>query len=337
MTHAVKIVDATLREGKQTLQRGLTEQEIFSLAEHIISLGIDQLEVGHAAISKKEVRMLQGLKLRFPGISLMTHARAMISDIEASINAGVDWVGIFISTNEYAKYRIADFSIEKVMEKVALSIAFAKKHHLKVRFTLEDCSRTNQQLAFDLFDQALRAGADRICLADTLGILEPAEVEYAIRTLVNRYGDIPVEVHFHNDRGLAMANALQAITSGASWISSSVNGIGERAGITDTCVLLANLYYKNLRTLPVEANLKEVSHLVADTMGFLVDEHRPVIGEKAFSHVADLHVKAMEKHLSAYNWVNPEIFGQETCIVGSGKGFTPPLTSENDSLTELKI
>lgn len=311
----VRIIDATLREGKQSLQKELSNDDILNISEKIISLGVNQLEVGHAAISDNEVKMLRSIKENFPETSLMTHARAITNDVEKAIDANVDWIGIFISANDYAKFRINNFSVEKVIERVQRSVELAKTNNLKVRFTLEDCSRTDSSLMLNIFENAIKWGADRICLADTLGILEPKEVERTIQMLVSKYKDVPLEVHFHNDRGLAMANALQAIESGASWVSSSINGIGERAGITDSCLLLANLHYKELRPIPKDANIKEVSDFIATTTRLSVDEHRPVIGEKAFSHIADLHVKAMNKNTSSYNWVNPELFGRQTKLI----------------------
>jgi len=127
MKSSVKIIDSTLREGKQSLEKSITEREMLELTEKIISLEIDQLEVGHAAISKEEIMMLRSIKKHFPKISLMTHARAMKNDIEKAIEADVNWVGIFVSVNEYAKFRINDFSIERIMKKVEASIELAKK------------------------------------------------------------------------------------------------------------------------------------------------------------------------------------------------------------------
>ncbi len=319
--NSTKIIDSTLREGKQSLQRELSNKDILNIAGKVISLGIDQLEVGHAAISKNEIKILRSIKKNFPETSLMTHARAMSNDIEKAIDANVDWIGIFISANNYARFRINDYSIEKIMERIQRSIELAKINNIKVRFTLEDSSRTDRSLMLKIFEQAINWGADRICLADTLGILEPKEVDTAIQMLMKKIKDVPIEVHFHNDRGLAMANALQAMESGASWISSSINGIGERAGITDTCLLLANLHYKKLRPIPKNVSIKEVSNYIAMTTGFLVDEHRPVIGEKVFSHVADLHVKAMNKDTSSYNWINPGILGQRTKLIRKEKSL----------------
>lgn len=322
------IIDATLREGKQSLRNELPNSTILRLAEKIISLGVDQLEVGHAAISPKEISALRSIKANFPDVSLLTHSRAMVSDVEKAIEAGVDWIGIFISTNQYAKYRIRDFSIEKVIDSSAQSIALAKSNGLKVRFTIEDSTRTNPQLLRMVYENAIALGADRICLADTLGILEPKEVEQTVKMLRAHHPEIPLEVHFHNDRGLAMANALQAISAGACWISASVNGIGERAGITDTCLLLANLHYMGLRAIDANMNIKEVSEMIASATHLAVDPHRPVIGEKAFMHVADLHVKAMKKHSGTYNWIDPTLLGQQTQCVE-----TSPPPAATDALT----
>jgi 2-isopropylmalate synthase len=112
-----------------------------------------------------------------------------------------------------------------------------------------------------------------------------------------------------------MANTLEAIELGVQWISSSINGIGERAGITDTCLLLANLHYKAIRSLVPTITIKEVSDFVAATLQSPVDEHRPATGQKIFSHVADLHVKAMKKNASAYNWIDPELLGHQTALI----------------------
>ncbi len=240
----IKIIDATLREGKQSIQRNLSEFAILSMAEKIIKLGVNQLEVGHAAISHKEINMLRQLKKQFPDTSLLTHSRATTNDVAKAIEAQVDWIGIFISANEYAQFRVNNFSIQKVLQQIKQSVQLAKSNGLKVRFTIEDSSRTDINLLLKVFETAIQLGADRICLADTLGILEPKEVRQTVQTLVQTYKNTPLEVHFHNDRGLAMANTLAAIEAGASWISSSVNGIGERAGITDTVLLMANLHYK---------------------------------------------------------------------------------------------
>ena len=151
----LKIVDATLREGKQSIQKELLNKDILKIAEKIISLGIDQLEVGHAAISIDEVRMLKSIKKNFPATSLMTHARAISNDIERAIDAGVDWVGIFISANNYARYRINNFSIEKIKERIHESIELAKANNLNVRFTIEDCSRTNSNLMLKILKMQL--------------------------------------------------------------------------------------------------------------------------------------------------------------------------------------
>jgi 2-isopropylmalate synthase len=200
-TKSVMLVDCTLREGKQSIKKKLSVNEIILVAEQVLSLGVDQLEVGHAAISAREVNLLRQIRRIFPSISLMTHARAKREDILMASEARVDWVGIFISTNQHAAHRISNFSVQKVIDQVSESVVLAKENGLKVRFTIEDSSRTDMALMMHLFEIAVDLGADRICFADTLGILEPREVGAVVRKLTEKFSPVPLEVHLHNDRG----------------------------------------------------------------------------------------------------------------------------------------
>lgn len=300
-----KIIDCTLREGRQSLTKELTQYQILKIAEAIISLGIDQIEFGHAAKSKDEITILNKLKSLYPEISVLTHSRAKKLDVEKASESSTDWVGIFISANEYAQYKIRDFSINRVYELMHESIDTAKSNGLKVRFTLEDSSRTSNDILSDVYNRAIKYGADRICFSDTVGILEPKDTESKLNFIRKTIGQIPLETHFHDDRGLAMANALTSVDNGVEWLSSSVNGIGERSGITDTCLLLVNLHYRNSREFRSASEIIPTSTLISKITGYNIDSHRPLIGKKAFHHVADLHVKAIKKSKLTYNWIDP--------------------------------
>ncbi len=113
-----------------------------------------------------------------------------------------------------------------------------------VRFTIEDASRTAQHRINEAYDSAVATGADRICYADSVGYMEPTTVSRVVAHLKQKYLNKDLEVHFHNDRGLAVANALAAVDAGVDWISVSVNGLGERCGISDHALIATNLAYR---------------------------------------------------------------------------------------------
>ncbi len=312
MTSIPKIIDCTLREGRQALNRDISLPKIKKIIEKISSTGVEQIEIGHAGISKNEVKLLKEVVKVFPDISFLTHSRALKEDIDAVIDTGIEWIGIFISINEYAKYRINNFSLKNVLSKISDSISYAKNAGLKVRFTIEDSTRTEKELLEKAFKEAIISGADRICISDTVGILEPRDCGKLVESVQRINSNVLIEFHAHNDRGLAIANSLQAFDSGATWLSSSVNGIGERSGITDTCILLANFHYRGTKLIPEPIFLKEVSDFVSALMRVEVSNMKPVIGDHSFTHTADLHLNAMKKNTHSYNWIDPELFGIQT-------------------------
>ncbi len=311
----VRIIDATLREGCQAPGVRFSATQSVEIALALAELGVDMIECGHPAISEDEaqrVRCVATLGLDSP---VMTHARAHRGDILAAAEAGASWVGIFLGVNEVTRRtRVPNRSVEQLLQLVDDSVRYARQCGLRVRYTVEDASRTDYSSMLLAYQTALSAGADRVCFADTVGVLEPKDVATRIASL---RGDLPsaeLEVHLHDDRGLALANALAAVDAGADWVSTSVNGLGERAGITDLCLLLANVHYRGQRDLVSGSALRRISARVADYSGTVVDDRRPVIGRHAFTHTARLHVKAVLKDEEAYNWVPPEVFGARTSI-----------------------
>jgi len=183
---------------------------------------------------------------------------------------------------------------------------------------VEDASRTPLDKIILAFRTAVEAGADRLCFSDTVGILTPEEVRYQLGYLKREFPTIPFEVHFHNDRGLSMANALSAIEAGAEWISSSVNGIGERCGITDTCSLIANLAYDGHRAFPPERALMHLSETVAALSRVATSPLAPIVGRNAFRHTAKLHVVAVKRAAMSYQWLDPKLFGRSVEIAETG-------------------
>lgn len=338
----VKLIDATLREGVQAPGVRLSLEDSIEIAKALEVLGVETIEVGHPLISEDELQRVKAVASLGLKASILTHARANKKDIDAAKSSGADWVGIFAGLN--ARSRATLLSNRQEIEVINLiqdAVRHAKQLGLKVRYTVEDSSRTDMGVLKKAYEAAIQAGADRICFSDSVGKLEPNEVTEAILELKKQFPNIPLEVHFHNDRGLALANSLAAIDAGVEWISCSVNGIGERVGITDTLSMIANLHYKSssLRDLPAAGRLQKVSKLVNALTRSSVLCRQPIVGRNAFTHVAKLHKDAVKKDASSYAWIDPEKLGHKNIVdfEGISKDYSKLIVSpEIISAVELK-
>lgn len=309
-----RLVDATLREGFQAPNTHFSLTDVMEIARHLATVGTDMLEVGHPYVSPdamRHVRAVVGLKL---GLPVLSHARANPADIHAVAESGADWVGIFVGVNAISQTaRLNGRSFDAILDLITSGVSLARSLDLKVRFTVEDASRTEHDRLRAVYGAAVAAGADRICYADSVGVSEPGQVTAVFRALAQAFPGTELEGHFHNDRSLATANALAALDGGADWISVAVNGLGERCGITDHGVLAANLAYRGSRPLS-HAQGQAFSALtarVARQSGQSIPKFHPVFGDYAFTHTARLHVLAVVRDRKSYEWISPDLFGRQ--------------------------
>lgn len=225
----ISIVDTTLRDGEQTAGVVFANHEKIAIAEMLSDLGINQLEVGIPAMGGDEKEVIKSICKRNLKPSIMAWNRAVISDIENSIDCGVDAVAISISVSDIHIQHKLKTSREWVIENMVKSVEFAKKNGLYVSVNGEDASRADLKFLTTFIDAAKEAGADRFRYCDTVGVMEPFSIKDTIMKLYNRT-KFDIEMHTHNDFGLATANAIAGVLGGANYIGVTVNGLGERAG-----------------------------------------------------------------------------------------------------------
>lgn len=313
----VKIIDTTLREGVQAPGVDFNLNDSLQIAHALIALGVDMIECGHPLKSPEELERVRALTRASLSVPVLSHSRAKKEDIDAVKASGAEWIGIFVGINHTTRQaRLRDSTVPDILRFITECVGYAKRLGLKVRYTVEDASRTSMPDLMRAYGAAIDAGTDRICFADTVGLLEPHEMKNIIGQLTGIFPHTELEVHIHDDRGLAMASTLAAIDGGAKWISSSVNGIGERCGITDTLTLLANMHHRNIRSLnKIEGtSLLDVSSLVTELSGQLPDARRPISGANAFAHKARLHRLAMERDPDSYSWIDPQLVGSQIVL-----------------------
>ncbi|HBO0644625.1 TPA: 2-isopropylmalate synthase, partial [Pseudomonas aeruginosa] len=334
----IRVIDCTLREGCQARQCSFDSAQSVQLAREIAALGVDMIECGHPRISADERERVRAV-VAAVSTPVLAHARARREDIDAVLETGAQWVGLFASINAISlETKFKGMNREEVLELFHDAIRYARERGLRVRATVEDAARTSVSDLVSMIATARDAGADRICFADSVGILLPDETFDVLSLLRHEFPDVVFEYHVHNDRGLALGNTLAAIQAGVQWHSASCNGIGERAGITDTFQLLTLLHTKFAADRFNLKNVLAVSELVEAHSRIKRSPMHPVVGENAFVHVARLHQLAMQENQDAYSAFDPELINGRVSL----QRYTPMhrqslfLTPFEKSASELK-
>lgn len=321
MGSRIQILDATLREGEQHPGVRFTAEDKIQMVHLLEKFPVDIIEVGHPGISAEDEEVCRKVARAASRCPILMHARANIDEVRAAKRAGADWVGIWASVNDVAwQTKFVGHDLAYVLRKIHDAITEAKNLGLKVRFTVEDASRTSWDRVKTAAQTALTAGADRVSLADTAGIWEPRTCKEMVTRAVEEL-QCQIEVHLHNDLGLALANALTAIDAGASVIDASIMGLGERTGITDLIQLSVALHTLRGEQRFELGMIPELVRAASLATGFRPDGLRPVVGRHAFTHTSAYHVQAVQRNPKAYEAYEPEWVGR-TRKIQQGR---PPL------------
>ena len=308
--HNIEILDSTLREGEQTPGVSFSIREKIVLAKKLDLFGVDFIELGHPAVSSdvyEAVEMLNDLELN---AKKMVHGRAMKSDINDALAIGVEWMGIFYGTSPISLKHKFNIDQKKALNRIESAIKYGKDQGLKLRFTAEDASRTEISFLIKIGQLAQLAGADRFSIADTVGCLTPTKTKILIDAITKEL-DIPLHIHCHNDYGMATANAISALESGAKCVDVAVNGLGERCGLSSMAELVTSLI--NLYKINRNWNLSlipELTELVTEFSNFKFQDNQPLIGKNAFTHKSGLHVKAVLNNPYSYESINPSLLNR---------------------------
>ncbi|MBN1301219.1 MAG: 2-isopropylmalate synthase [Melioribacteraceae bacterium] len=316
----MKILDSTLREGEQTPGVYFDSHIKLAIAELLDEIGIDIIETGHPAVTDEiysTVKMLAGKQFKSV---IGAHARSVRKDIELALDCGVGFLGIFYCVSDERLNGVFKKDLQDAIEKIVTSIEFAKKENpgLLIRYTPEDTVRSEYKNVITAAVAAVEAGADIISIADTTGFMVPGTSKNMYDYVTRLKEDFDkrslnplIAVHCHNDRGLALANALDALRGGANIIDASVLGLGERAGIVDLAQLLAVLTLEYNITGWKLDKLSDLYNLVSTHSGVPVPVNSPIVGKNAFTHCAGVHTHAAAINPMHYESINPELFGKE--------------------------
>ncbi len=324
----VVVLDTTLRDGEQTPGLALTPEEKLEIAQALDSLGVDIIEAGSAITSEGERKAIKLISKAGLKAEICSFVRAAKEDVDAARRCDVDSVHLVVPTSDlHIRYKLKKTRAQ-VVQMALSTLEYAIEHGLKVEFSAEDATRSDQKFLLDLMKQAEERGAHRACLCDTVGILTPERAREFYSRFV-RMLKIPVAAHCHNDFGMATANTVSAILGGVREVHATVNGLGERGGnapLEEVVVSLKHFY--GVRTRIKTRKLYSVSKLVERLTGLPIPPVKPLVGDNAFAHEAGIHVDGVLKHPSTYEPISPEEVGQQRKLVFGKHVGTHAIESE---------
>lgn len=311
----VTINDTTLRDGEQTAGVAFTAEEKIAIGRDLAAAGIQEMEVGIPVMSAHERETIQAIAALHLPARLIVWGRMCDADLRAAALCNVQMINLSIPVSDIHIHNKLGRDREWVLATITRYVNAALDMGMEVCVGGEDASRADQEFVRLVAETAQAAGARRFRFADTLGLLDPFSTFKHINLLAEAV-DMEIEMHAHNDLGMATANSIAAALAGATHINTTVNGLGERAGnapLEEVVMALRLLYYCD--TGIDTHRFPEISHLVARASGRPVAANKSIVGEAVFTHEAGIHVDGLLKNVANYQSFDPAVVGREHHMV----------------------
>ncbi|MER9864120.1 homocitrate synthase [Mesorhizobium sp. M0185] len=323
MTRHVFLNDTTLRDGEQAPGVAFTTTEKLEIAESLAAAGVTEIEIGTPVMGADEIETIRAAVARRLPVRLMAWCRMTSLDLDAAIESGVHAVNLSLPASDIqlaAKLGLDKAGALQVIEHMVRRAAAAG---FFVAVGCEDASRANRDHLARVIETAARAGASRVRLADTVGVLDPFSTFELVAQLVAQ-SPIDLEVHAHNDLGLAAANTLAAIRAGARHASVTVLGLGERAGNAALEEVAAAMAVLDGADTGIELTaLPDLAAQVAWAARRQTAAIKPVVGADVFTHESGIHVAGLLKDSRTYQGLDPALVGRcRRIVIGKHSGAT---------------
>ena len=322
----VKIFDTTLRDGEQVPGCKLETKKKIEIAERLDELGVDIIEAGFPISSPGDYKSVEEISKVVKNSSVCGLSRAVKKDIEVAASAlkkaKKPRIHTGIGTSDsHIKYKF-NSDRESISERAVNAVKYAKKFVDDVEFYAEDAGRTDNDFLAKICEKVINAGATVLNIPDTTGYCLPNQYAKKIEYLINNVTNIDkaiISCHCHNDLGLATANSIQGVISGARQIECTINGIGERAGNTSLEEVVMVMKQHSELGYDTKINSKllySTSRMVSEIMGMPVQPNKAIVGTNAFSHSSGIHQDGVIKNRETYEIIDPNDVGvNESSIV----------------------
>jgi len=335
----LEIIDTSLREGQQTsllhdhYKYYFTTQDKEEIVRALILYGVKFIELFAPNVSKREAEDIQALRAVRDDLIvqkgytfLLAHVRCHPKDVEEAIQAGFDGLNLYIGTSPQAQAFNHGKTLDEIIRLAQPLLEDLRRNHpnLILRFSGEDAFRTPLELLFRVYDPLVEY-VDRLGMPDTVGVATPPIVAQRVQALRERYPKTPLEIHFHDDRGLSLVNALEAVLNGAQYVNTTLLGIGERSGITSMTALLFNLFAEQQYDYLEGYNLRSsypINVTMADKLKTLVPSKEPVSLTNR-THTAGVHQGAVLHDSASYEAHPLDLFGvsEQDILLGPLSGW----------------
>ena len=315
----VYIFDTTLRDGEQVPGCKLDTKSKLSIAERLDEMGVDVIEAGFPVSSPGDFKSVKEISKLIKNAQVCGLTRAVKKDIDVAAESLKDAryprIHTGIGTSDYHIKHKFNSTKEKILERATSAVRYAKNKVQDIEFYAEDAGRTKNDFLAKVCEEVIKAGATVLNIPDTTGYCLPEEYGEKIKYLKDNVKDIDkaiISCHCHNDLGLATANSISGVSSGARQIECTINGIGERAGNTsleEVVMILRQHPSLKLQTSIKSKYLYSTSILVSDLMGIIVQPNKAVIGSNAFAHSSGIHQDGVIKNRETYEIIDPKDVG----------------------------
>ena len=314
---SVSIHDATLRDGEQTPGVVMSIAEKVEIAEKLDEIGVDRIEAGMPAVSDQDFQAIKQISKLGLKSKIYTFARAINADIDKAIECGCHGVIIEVPIG-YPKLKYQfKWTWEDVLRKSVPVINYAKSRGMHVVYFPYDTTRAREEDLSNVLTRIMQeAPPDAVGVVDTMGCILPEAMKFMVRMVKKLTNNLPVEVHTHNDFGMAVATELAGVEAGADCVHSCANGLGERTGnaaLEELIVALHVLYgYDTKYNL---AKLPELGELVSRISRFPIAANKPILGDRNFTRESGIGVDLVVKEPLAMFGTHPALTGRKGEVV----------------------
>ncbi|MFC2154153.1 2-isopropylmalate synthase [Candidatus Altiarchaeota archaeon] len=311
----IRVFDTTLRDGEQTPGVAFPLDKKIEIAKALEDLGVDIIEAGFPINSDAEFEAVQTIGREVDDSIVAGLARALPQDIDRAIEAEVGLVHTFISTSpQHLKYQM-NKTEDEVYNMAVSAVERVVDSGLPCMFSPMDASRSQMPFLLRVLKGVEKAGADIVNIPDTVGVMIPSQMRDFIGGIRKKV-DIDIDVHCHNDFGMAVANTLAGVEAGADQVQVAVNGLGERAGNADLEQTVVGIHLLYGYTTNIETEkLYAISKLVERMSGIRIMPNFPIVGDNAFAHESGIHQHAVLKKACTFEPIKPEMVGAHRRLV----------------------